>query len=77
MAQDVPPRVLADKVAKVCAESHICGSTLVKVPFLNWNPLQEDESFALHEIVLDLAKQLSHCRQNEVILGSVRLRLSG
>lgn len=59
VTQDMASGVLADKVAKVSAKTHICCSALVITPRLDWNSFKEDESFALQKVVLNVRQNLA------------------
>lgn len=50
MAEDVAAAVLADEVAEVCAETHVCYGGLVVAPFLDGEALEEDEALAIDEV---------------------------
>lgn len=68
MAEDVTAGVLADEVAQVCAESHVCSGALVVVPLLDWNPFEEYESLAFNKVVLNVCQNLPELWKNEVAL---------
>ena len=41
------PTVLADEVAQIRTQAHVCDSGLVVAPFLDWEALEEDEAFSV------------------------------
>lgn len=56
MAEDVAAAVLANEVAQVCAETHVCDGGLVVAPFLDGEALEEDEALAVDEICAQLVQ---------------------
>jgi hypothetical protein len=50
MAQNVAAAVLADEVAEVRAQTHVCNSTLVVTPFLDGEALEEDKALAVNQV---------------------------
>lgn len=50
MAEDVTAAVLADEVAEICAETHVCHGGLVIAPFLDGEALEEDKALAVNEV---------------------------
>jgi len=50
MTENVSTAVLRDEVPKVCAQSHICHGGLVIAPFLYWETLEQDETFAIEDL---------------------------
>ena len=60
--------VLADKVAQVDAETHVCNGGLVGAPFLDREAFEEDETFAIDEIVTHGCQVRGKCRKMEVFL---------
>lgn len=60
--------VLADKVAQVRAQAHVGDGGLVVAPFLNRQALEEDEAFAIEQVVPQLQQERAQLRQGEVAL---------
>lgn len=56
MAQDVAARVLADEIAEVRAQAHVGDGALVVTPFLDGDALEQDEAFAVDEILAQFAE---------------------
>lgn len=50
VAENVAAAVLADEVAEICAETHVCHGGLVVAPFLDGEALEEDEALAVDEV---------------------------
>ena len=50
VAKDVAAAVLANEVAEICAETHVCHGGLVVAPFLDREALEEDEALAVDEV---------------------------
>lgn len=50
MTQNVAAAVLADEVAQVRPQTHVCNSTLVVAPFLDGKALEEDKALAVNQI---------------------------
>lgn len=50
MAEDVAAAVLADEVAEICTETHVCHGGLVVTPFLDGETLEKDEALAVDEV---------------------------
>lgn len=48
--------VLADEVAEICTETHICHGGLVVAPFLDGEALEEDEALAVDEVCAQLVQ---------------------
>ena len=51
VAQDMAAAVLGDEVAQIRAQTHVCHGGLVVAPFLDGEALEEDESFAVEEVL--------------------------
>jgi hypothetical protein len=50
VAEDVATAVLADEVAEICSETHVCHGGLMVAPFLDREALEEDEPLAVNEV---------------------------
>jgi hypothetical protein len=50
VTEDVTAAVLADEVAQICAETHVCDGGLVVTPFLDGEALEENEALSVDEI---------------------------
>jgi hypothetical protein len=57
VAKDMSESVLRDKVAEVGSKAHISHCRLVKAPCLDRKAFEEDEAFAIEELVSDSAKE--------------------
>lgn len=68
VAQHVAAAVLRDEVAEVGAQAHVGDGVLVGTPFLCWEALEEDEAFAVEEIVAKGVEDFAEFGEGEVIL---------
>lgn len=60
--------VLGDEVAQVCAETHVGDGRLVVAPFLHGEALEEDEAFAIEEVLAEVCKEGGELGKREVAL---------
>lgn len=68
VAQDMPAAVLADEVAQVSTQTHVCNSGLVVAPFLDGEALEQDEAFAVEEILSERLQVTRQIGEAEVVL---------
>lgn len=66
VAQDVAAAVLADEVAQVGAQSHVCDARLVIAPFLDGETLEENEALSIDDVLAESFQVLRKLRENEV-----------
>lgn len=75
VTQDVTTAILTDKIAKVCAQAHVSDGGLVQAPFLDREALEEDEAFAVEQLVTQRVQQAAGGRgQGELLLGDASQR---
>lgn len=48
--------ILADEIAQIGPKAHVCDCRFVIDPFLDWEAFEEDETFAVDEILTDTFK---------------------
>jgi hypothetical protein len=68
VAQDVAQAVLRDEVAEVGAEAHVGDGGLVVAPFLDGEALEEEEAFAVEDVVAEGVEEVAQLRQRELCL---------
>lgn len=51
MTQDMTATILTDEIAQISPQTHIRHGAFMVSPFLNGDALEEDESFAIEEIL--------------------------
>jgi len=47
----VSQTILRHEITKIRAQTHVCHSALVVAPFLDWEPLEQDEALAIQKFV--------------------------
>lgn len=68
VAQNMAAAVLADEVAQVSTQTHVRNSGLVVAPFLDGEALEQDETFAVEEIVAECLQVACQVGEAEVVL---------
>lgn len=68
VAEDMAATVLADEIAEICAQAHVCHGGFVITPFLDGETLEQDEAFSIDEICAQLVEVSCELRQWEVAL---------
>jgi len=68
VAEDVPAAVLGDKVAQVGAETHVGDGGLVVAPFLDREAFEENEAFAVEEVLAEGFEVFGEVGEGEVFL---------
>ena len=43
--------ILTNEVSKICSQAHICHSGFVITPLLDWESFEEDEAFAIENLI--------------------------
>lgn len=71
MAEDMTAAVLGDKVAQVGAETHVGDGGLVVAPFLDGEAFEEDEAFAVEEVLAEGFEVFGEVGEGEVFLYSL------
>jgi hypothetical protein len=68
--QHVAAAVLADEIAQMCAETHVCDGVLKRRPFAGGEALEEDEAFAVQEVLSQVLQDRSEDGETEDLLWS-------
>ncbi len=62
MSQNMSSPVLANKVAQVRPQAHVCHRRLMVTPLFYGEPLEEDEALAIENLLADGFKESSEFR---------------
>jgi hypothetical protein len=68
VAQDVTKAILRDEVAEVGAETHVGDGGLVVAPFLDGEALEEEETFAVEDVVAEGIEEIAQLGERELCL---------
>lgn len=68
VAEHMATAVLGDEVAQVGAETHVGDGGLVVAPFLDGEAFEEDEAFAVEEVLAEGVEVFGEVGEGEVFL---------
>lgn len=66
VTEDVAATILADEIAQIGTQAHVCDGRLVVTPFLHGEALEQNESLSINDVIAQSPQVLCELGQIEV-----------